>query len=175
MQSQIESYISHKNNWLSKQVDVEFPTPESIAGRMLYLESQQGKKYKESEMQVLLVEEWAQDVIEVDFHRLTILFAILQASKWENEPKNECLIIEFLTQIILDDEYQLYLGFNDGEPVSALVCKVDFDNNLVFLSDVVIAKKSQDSANEQTFASDVLRHLNAKSLIINKVIHPNWE
>lgn len=174
MQSQIESYISDKNNWLSKQVDVEFPTPESLIGRQLYLDSQQGLSFIESETKTLLKIKGGLEVIEVDFHRLTILFSIIQASLWADKPEDERLIIEFLTQIILDDHYQLYLGFNEGVPVSALICRIDSDNNLAVLSDIVVSENGKHAFKEQGFASDVLLHLTSKSLKINKVIHPNW-
>lgn len=125
MQFQIESYISDKNNWLSKQVDVEFPTPESLIGRQLYLASQQDITFTESNIESLLKTKGDLEVIEVDFHRLTILFSIIQASLWSDTPADERFIIEFLTQIILDDDYQLYLGFHEREPVSALICHID--------------------------------------------------
>lgn len=174
MQSQIESYILAKNQWLSKQVDVEFPTPESLIGRKVYLESQQNIKYSLSEVQSLLSNKVGLDVIEVDFHRLTILFSIIQASQFSDNPEQQSLVIEFLTQIILDDEYQLFLGFDDGEPVSALICKIDLDNQVAVLTDIIISENAQDSFKTQDFASDVLQYLISKSLIIHKVIHPNW-
>ncbi|MGO2497902.1 MAG: flavodoxin [Vibrio litoralis] len=174
MQSQIESYILAKNQWLSKQVDVEFPTPESLIGRKVYLESQQNIKYSLSEVQSLLSNKVGLDVIEVDFHRLTILFSIIQASQFSDNPEQQSLVIEFLTQIILDDEYQLFLGFDDGEPVSALICKIDLDNQIAVLTDIVISQNYLHSFKTQDFASDVLQYLTAKSMIINKVIHPDW-
>ncbi|MGO2341290.1 flavodoxin [Vibrio litoralis] len=174
MQSQIESYILAKNQWLSKQVDVEFPTPESLIGRKVYLESQQNIKYSLSEVQSLLSNKVGLDVIEVDFHRLTILFSIIQASQFSDNPEQQSLVIEFLTQIILDDEYQLFLGFDDGEAVSALICKIDQDEQVAVLTDIVISENAQGSFKTQDFSSDVLQYLTSKSLIINKVIHPDW-
>lgn len=175
MHSQIESYIADKNSWLSKQVDVAFPTPESLIGRELYLKSQQNIKYNESEVGTLLKAKETYDIVEVDFHRLTILFSILQASQWESNQENERLIIEFLTQIILDDEYQLYLGFMDNEPTAALICKVYPDSQLMVLSDIVIAKKGHNSLKKQDFASNVLHYLAVNLLGIHKVIHPAWD
>ncbi|MCF7354993.1 flavodoxin [Vibrio sp. CK2-1] len=180
MQSQIDSYISAKNHWLSQQVDVEHPTPESLMGRKLYLEAQQNVKYSVSEIESLLSNKAelsnkaGLDVIEVDFHRLTILFSVLQASQLSDIPENQSLIIEFLTQIILDDEYQLFLGFDDGEAVSALICKIDQDDQVAVLTDIVISENAQDSFKTQDFSSDVLQYLISKSLIIHKVIHPDW-
>ncbi|WP_089139206.1 flavodoxin [Vibrio rumoiensis] len=174
MQFQIESYISDKNNWLSKQVDVEFPTPESLIGRQLYLASQQDITFTESNIESLLKTKGDLEVIEVDFHRLTILFSIIQASLWSDTPADERFIIEFLTQIILDDDYQLYLGFHEREPVSALICHIDQKNSLAVLSDITISKNWQSTFNEQGFVSDILSYLLSKSLIINKVIHPEW-
>ncbi|GLT14520.1 flavodoxin [Vibrio algivorus] len=174
MQSQIDSYISAKNHWLSQQVDVEYPTPESLMGRKLYLETEQDVKYSVSEIESLLNNKVGLNVIEVDFHRLTILFAVLQASHLSDKPDNQNLIIEFLTQIILDNEYQLFLGFDGGEAVSALICKIDLDDRLAVLTDIVISKKAQNLFKTSDFASDVLQHLISKSLIIHKVIHPSW-
>lgn len=181
MQSQIDSYISAKNHWLSQQVDVEYPTPESLMGRQLYLEAQQNVKYSVSEVESLLSNKEGLsnkvglDVIEVDFHRLTILFSVLQASQLSDTPENQSLVIEFLTQIILDDEYQLFLGFDEGEAVFALICKIDQDNQLAVLTDIAISQNYHHSFKTQDFASDVLQCLISKSLIINKVIHPDWD
>ncbi|MGV3001655.1 flavodoxin [Vibrio sp.] len=180
MQSQIDSYISSKNHWLSQQVDVEYPTPESIMGRKLYLEAQQNIKYNVSEIESLLSNKAklsnkvGLDIIEVDFHRLTIIFSVLQASQLSSDPEEQGLIIEFLTQIILDDEYQLFLGFDNGEAVSALICKTDLDDHVAVLTDIVISENAQGSFEMKDFSSDVLQYLISKSMIIHTVIHPDW-
>lgn len=172
MLSKIEQLVSQKNLWLSQQVDVEFPTPESIAGRDIYLQSQQSVQYQHSELQRLQQSPWVEEVIEVDFHRLTIMFSVLQASNWSDNPEQQSLIIEFLTQIILDSEYQLYLGFIQGEAVAALICRVESSDNIVLLSDIVVSEPYKNQNNEQAFISDVLNELLIKQLKLEHVIHP---
>ena len=121
-----------KNEWLASQVDVEFPTSESIKGRALYLDALTSRV-----LEPLLVAESASATIEwhlVDFHRLTIMFSLLQSKMWENE-ETQSYIVEFLTQIILDPDYSLYVGFSEGEAVyAAIICS---EQDVVVVSDIV--------------------------------------
>lgn len=74
MQTQIVNYLNDKNNWLAEQVNVAFPTPQSIEGRDLYLQAEKSKEYKLTQQFQLLSSTWIDDVVLVDFHRLTIIF-----------------------------------------------------------------------------------------------------
>ncbi|MCL9776288.1 hypothetical protein [Vibrio methylphosphonaticus] len=123
-----------KNEWLASQVDVEFPTPESIKGRALYLDSLTSRY-----LEPVPVTEGYSATIEwhlVDFHRLTVMFSLLQSKIWESEEAQN-VIVEFLTQIILEPEYSLYVGFTEGEAVcAASVCR---QSDVVVVSDIVDA------------------------------------
>lgn len=141
MDTQAVRLIKQKNQWLSHHVDVDFPTQESLKGRELYLSSQESKTFKTQLASELLDQAshypiWLDDIVPVDFHRLTILFSVLQAKAWSNEPEQEKLIIEFLTQIILDEHYQLYMGFKQGQPMMAMIAYKDDQTNSLLLSDV---------------------------------------
>ncbi|OEF23485.1 hypothetical protein [Vibrio rumoiensis] len=172
MQSQVESYINDKNRWLTGQVDVEFPTPQSIDGRDLYLKKQQTKEYVCNEWADLLKPQpWLHEVILVDFHRLTIMFSVLQATQWADDVEAEKLIIEFLTQIILSDEYQLYIGIVDSKPVTALIGKQDTENNVTLFSDIVIAPEFQREKESSDVISDMLRYLIEQEKTTEKVIY----
>lgn len=172
MQTQIVNYLNDKNNWLAEQVNVAFPTPQSIEGRDLYLQAEKSKEYKLTQQFQLLSSTWIDDVVLVDFHRLTIIFSILQATQWANEPEKEKLVIEFLTQIILSDEYQLYVGFMGATPAAALIGKLDIENQVMLLSDVVIAPEYKEKNQVNDFISDVLRYLAVNGKNISSVIHP---
>ncbi len=168
MLSNIETLVADKNNWLASQVDVEFPTPESIAGRALYLELQSHIQYTHSPRNTFTEKGLVDEVIEVDFHRLTILFSVLQASSLTENTEQQGLLIEFLTQIILDSEYQLYLGFKGTEPVAALMCRYIQGDKTMLFSDVMTKYEQKNSA----FISDVLKHIETSSSQLEHVIHP---
>lgn len=108
----------------------------------------------------------------MDFHRLTIMFSLLQATQWEEGSDEQKLVIEFLTQIILDSEYQLYLGFIAGEPVAALISKVLPDENTILFTDIVVSRAFKEQDKELAFAADVLHKLAAEKLTVNHIIHP---
>ncbi|MFV0575396.1 MAG: flavodoxin [Vibrio sp.] len=168
--SQIEHYVQAKNSWMAQQVEVEYPTPESLAGRQYYLNAQENIQYQESLLTDLAKGGWVDEIVEVDFHKLTVLFAQVQAQYWADNEEAERLIIEFLTQIILDDEYHLVLGFVGGEVAASLIYKIEDDVLLAF--DVALNKKHTNQARETDFIGDFVTHLSSKLLKQNKVIHP---
>lgn len=135
-----------KNQWLYQQVDVEFPTKESIAGLDVYKSAVSARQYQtltEVPLHEGIID--VEDIYLVDFHRLTVMFALIQASMWQNESEQE-LIVEFLTQIIYSDPCSLYLGFKDGEAIAAAI--VTRDEQSVLISDVAI--KAEHSAVSNT-------------------------
>ncbi|NVD07862.1 flavodoxin [Vibrio sp. JPW-9-11-11] len=136
-----------KNQWLYQQVEVEFPTQESLAGLALYRSDAAEKEFVELANRPIPDASFDQnDIFLVDFHRLTVMFALLQASRWQQEKHKE-LIVEFLTQIIYSDPCELYLGFEHGEPVAAAILTLNGQDALI--SDVVV--KPQADASEQDF------------------------
>ncbi|MCF8777987.1 hypothetical protein LZU85_04165 [Vibrio sp. IRLE0018] len=126
--------VSKKNQWLYNQVDCEFPTKESLAGLKLYRDSVEKRSTIELDVKALATEEVTMEHYLVDFHRLTIMFAILQSKRWHCEA-DQALLIEFLTQIILSAEHDLYVSFVAGEPVGAAI--VTHRDEQLLLSDVV--------------------------------------
>jgi len=129
-----------KNQWLYQQVDVEFPTKESIAGMELYKAAVAQRQYQLMAQVPTQDGTFAdEDIYLVDFHRLTVMFSLLQAGMWSSEPEQQ-LIVEFLTQIIYSEPCSLYLGFKDGEAVAAAIVTVEPESVLV--SDVAIQSES---------------------------------
>lgn len=124
-----------KNAWLYQQVDVQFPTKESLVGLELYkqaAEERQCHHYQPSEAQDITFS--SDELFLVDFHRLTVMFSLLQAGRW-SKPKDQEMIVEFLTQIIYSEPCSLYLGFKEGEAVAAaIVTQVE---STALISDVV--------------------------------------
>ena len=136
-----------KNQWLYQQVEVEFPTKESLKGREVYQESLKDKTYTKFESQAFSYEPSdvfeLDDVFVVDFHRLTVMFALMQAKRWQKE-NDQQMIVEFLTQIIYSEPCQLYLGFSGGEPIaSGIVSRVD---NEMLISDLFTEDESKRNA-----------------------------
>lgn len=148
------SMVELKNNWLYQQVDVEYPTQESLAGRAIYQQHQADKQ----------CELWApiassdgnhNDIYLADFHRLTITFALLQAEQFIDEhDKNH--IIEFLTQIMYSEPCELYLGFEQGTAVACAI--VTRSQQQVLISDIVVKPDSQ-FVDADVFASLLIKKL----------------
>lgn len=146
-----------KNQWLSQQVDVKYPTPESLAGRELYLKHANTCQY-----QVLNLDECVEssispdDIFLVDFHRLTVMFSLLQSKRWTATEEQE-LIVEFLTQIIYSEPCELYLAFENGEPKAAAIVTCSEDQ--ILISDVVVIEE-QSKQSKQQFANALINKLN---------------
>ncbi|PMJ89608.1 flavodoxin [Vibrio sp. 10N.261.55.A7] len=121
-----------KNQWLFQHVDVKFPTKESLVGKALYQARLSQAEYRNwSEHKANPVEIFApDDVYLVDFHRLTVMFSLLQSSWWSDE-KEKANVLEFFTQIILSDPCELYVGFIGGKPISAAIVTRSDDTLLV--------------------------------------------
>lgn len=136
--------LEAKNQWLQSLVDVRYPTPESQAGAKLYLQRQQDNQVLELDKSIPVDNSnpWGERVDAfylVDFHRLTVYFAQLHASQWE--AAQQAVILEFLAQIILDPEHEIYLGFHGDTPVVGfIVSKVD---DGVLFSDFAIEQSDQ--------------------------------
>jgi hypothetical protein len=125
-----------KNSWLYQQVDVQFPTKESLKGLELYKQVVSTREYEAlTELPSIETTFNSDDIFLVDFHRLTVMFALIQSSQWQNEFEQE-MIVEFLTQIIYSEPCSLYLGFQSGEPVAAAI--VTQTEQSMLISDVVV-------------------------------------
>lgn len=142
-----------KNSWLYQQVDVQFPTKESLKGLELYKQAVSTREYNVlTELPTFETALNSDDIFLVDFHRLTVMFALIQSSQWQSEFEQE-MIVEFLTQIIYSEPCSLYLGFQSGEPVAAAI--VTQTEQSVLISDVVV-KNNEDSTH---FVSGLLGKL----------------
>ncbi|MFC5079916.1 hypothetical protein VTH8203_03322 [Vibrio thalassae] len=140
MKNVAERLYSNKNQWLASQIDVDFPTPESVQGRELYQESLSSNYLDslEPEFDDSLNIEWH----KVDFHRLTVMFALLQAKRWSVE-QHQNAVVEFFAQIILDETHDLYVGFDNTEPCAAtIMCK---EQSVVLFSDIVVCGNQQNT------------------------------
>lgn len=90
-QQQLES-INRKNAWLHDLVEVEFPTKESIEGRAIYTRMLDALTYDAVDKTTLLEngqELTGDDIFLVDFHRLTVMFSILQSQRWSDKHEQE--------------------------------------------------------------------------------------
>lgn len=154
MTDSIPKVANLKNQWLSQHVDVQYPTQESLAGRKLYLSSVEKRS-----IQPLTKEDngfiAADDIFLVDFHRLTVMFALLQSKRWTESSEQE-LIVEFLTQIIYSEPCELYIGFTEGEPTAAAI--VTRADRAILISDIITTSEdAQQSA--KRFAASLLHKL----------------
>lgn len=127
-----------KNQWLCSQVDVEFPTAESLEGRDIYQSLSQQAEVT-SFLPLACDKQLLQEIYLVDFHRLTVWFALLQATRCSEKHHQERLV-EFFTQIIYSPPCQLFLGFHLGEPVAAGMV-TEYEQS-VLLSDLVVKTNS---------------------------------
>jgi hypothetical protein len=138
--------VKKKNEWLIGQVEVQYPTQESLKGRDLYSELAKSKRYShletvmpESSPSSSLVDE----LYLIDFHRLTVMFSVLQASQWAEE-QERAYVLEFFSQIILSEEFRLYIGFIDTNPVACAI--VTQQGEEILISDIVVDAEYAKSA-----------------------------
>ena len=132
MNNEIPESAHKKNQWLFSQLDIAYPAKESLLGRELYQSRLPSKNY-----QLLAQDQIPSQIDElhkVDFHKLTVLFSINQASAYQDETER-AHILEFLSQIILSDEHELFVGTENGDVVASAIVTATDDSLLI--SDVV--------------------------------------
>ncbi|WP_104403096.1 flavodoxin [Vibrio penaeicida] len=137
-----QALVERKNQWLYSQVDVKYPTKESLAGRKLYQHFQSNKAYSTESSNPSFTSNIADDLFIVDFHRLTICFATLYSNLWEDKD-SQSLIIEFLTQIILEPDFPIIIGFKNGEPIGCALGTI-WDKEIL-ISDIYLLNERKDS------------------------------
>ncbi len=131
----IQALVDAKNQWLYSQVEVEFPTPESLQGLAIYQAINVDLVTEPLTLALTPSQLQLESVYLVDFHRLTIMFALLQATRCLDHTQ-QSLLVEFFTQIIYSEPCHLLLGFADGEPVAAAILTCNDTSLLV--SDIVL-------------------------------------
>lgn len=167
-QQQLES-INRKNAWLHDLVEVEFPTKESIEGRAIYTRMLDALTYDAVDKITLLEngqELTGDDIFLVDFHRLTVMFSILQSQRWSDKHEQE-MIVEYLTQIILTPEFELYVGFKQGEAVAAAIVSQYEGNTLI--SDITVSQNLDKSQ----FVCDLAKKLNDGQKLCETIVVEN--
>lgn len=139
---------NQKNQWLASQVEGGYPTKESLKGRDLYLGAISSCYLEpfEATSDSATNIEWHL----VDFHRLTIMFSLLHSKRWAND-EHQQLIVEFLTQIIVEPTHELYVGFEAGELASAAM--VSKEEGTVLISDIALSADWNDLNLASTIAS----------------------
>ncbi|MDD1828423.1 hypothetical protein LRP52_40295 [Photobacterium sp. ZSDE20] len=146
MNNEIPEIAHNKNQWLFSQLDIAYPAKESLLGLDIYKKQLSQKTY-----QLLPQDQTPTQIDElhkVDFHKLTVLFSLNQASAYQDEAER-ANILEFLSQIMLSDEHELYVGTKNGDVVaSAVVTATDEE---LLISDVV----NQDDQNIVGFAKQL--------------------
>ncbi len=166
MNEQQLANIERKNAWLYDLVEVEFPTSESLKGRDIYFQALEQQNYQLVDKNTLLKTDSvfkAEDLYLVDFHRLTIMFSILQSHRWDDKHDQE-MIVEYLTQIILTPDFELYVGFQDGNPVGAAIVSQFEGNTLV--SDVAVSGAFE----KNQFIADLAKRLNSEQKLCETII-----
>ncbi len=166
MNEQQLASIERKNSWLYDLVEVEFPTAESLKGRDIYFQALEQHDYQVVDANTL--RQWdskckVEDIFLVDFHRLTIMFSLLQSERWENQYDQE-MIVEYLTQIILTPDFELYVGFQEGSPVGAAIIS-QFEGNTL-ISDVAVSGTLEKSQ----FIADLAKRLDSENKLYDTVV-----
>ncbi len=156
MTSIAQALIDSKNDWLKQQVEVQYPTPESLQGRELYFSRQRQVKELNRDS-CLCEEELVDEVYLVDFHRLTIMFAQLQASAGWHLMSEQALIVEFLSQIILSPSFLLVVGFKQHTPIAAAMVSRDESSTTLLVSDIALLTEYQSQ--QDMWLSDIVKFL----------------
>ncbi|WED24462.1 flavodoxin [Vibrio sp. JC009] len=152
----INELVEKKNRWLASQVDVKYPTAESLRGRDLYREREKAATYGQIQAETADVQSGEYEIYEVDFHRLTVMFAQFVSEGW-NDASDKACVLEFLAQIILSDEHKIYLGFQKQVLLFAAIMSADKTRTL--FSDITITS-SASSLNKSTVAGVLASYLN---------------
>ncbi|MGD8110351.1 flavodoxin [Vibrio sp. TRT 21S02] len=152
MSKSVPSIVHIKNDWLYHHIDVAFPTKESLKGKELYKRWVESRSYEVYNQSTLKAD--VEEIHLVDFHRLTVMFALLQAKRWKSE-NDQALIVEFLTQIIFSEPCSLYMGFHSNEPVAAAI--VTRSGNDMLISDLV-----SPCSDTSAFASNLISYFKAE-------------
>ncbi|MEZ9509840.1 hypothetical protein BCS96_09435 [Vibrio breoganii] len=137
----VDHLQQQKTQWLLSQIDVAYPTRESVLGKACYLDLME--KFSEITSlesaandlkQAVSTTEW----LRADFHKLTVLFARFMASHSDIPEASREFLQEFLAQIILDDQgaHSLCLGFEGSEVVGA--CIVSSTSETILVSDLLL-------------------------------------
>jgi len=146
MNNEIPEIALKKNQWLFSQLDIAYPAKESLLGLGIYKNQLSQKTY-----QPLPQDQTPSQIDElhkVDFHKLTVLFSLNQASAYQDEAER-AYILEFLSQIMLSDEHELYVGIKSGDVMASAIVTVSDDELLI--SDIV----NQDDQNIVGFAKQL--------------------
>ncbi|MDD9200022.1 hypothetical protein [Aliivibrio sp. S2MY1] len=147
-----ETFHQQKLAWLVDQVNVDFPTPESVKGRDVYLKQPAKDAVEHSFSEVTLPE--TVFILPVTEHRLTIRWAMTVASQWTAEYDD---MLEFLTQIDLCDDYQLFVALDGMTPIAACLSQVVED--IMYVSDIAL---TSDIIDENGFLSAVMAQQSIK-------------
>lgn len=114
----MEALIAKKNHWMDSHItEAEFPTPESEQGLALYQAKQ--TSLTATSASHASYEPSALSIYPVDCHPLTIRYAVVYASQWDDQDEHSA-IVEYLTQIMFepDSPAQLFVGFFKGKPAA---------------------------------------------------------
>ncbi|WP_297478878.1 hypothetical protein [uncultured Photobacterium sp.] len=134
-----EKLITLKNAWMASHItDAEFPTPLSEQGLHLY-------QLAHSELSTQIIDsiisptESSLTFYPVDCHPLTIRYALVYSSYWQQEEQQQA-IVEYLTQIMFeaDEKAQLYVGFYNGKPAATGMIYTDINDGdkVALISDI---------------------------------------
>lgn len=134
-----EKLITLKNAWMASHItDAEFPTPLSEQGLHLY-------QLAHSELSTQIIDsitsptESSLTFYPVDCHPLTIRYALVYSSYWQQEEQQQA-IVEYLTQIMFeaDENAQLYVGFYNGKPAATGMIYTDINDGdkVALVSDI---------------------------------------
>jgi hypothetical protein len=138
----MQEVVTVKNQWLCSHVDIEYPTPLSVKGREIYMASLLPCTYQICDMSAGSTF-LQNDIFCADFHRMTVMFAVLQSQSYKTINEQEA-VLEFLAQIIYSKPCDLYLGFHNGEPVASAI--ITHHNDALLCSDIHMTELYQDQA-----------------------------
>ncbi|PSW20002.1 hypothetical protein C9I98_11035 [Photobacterium sanctipauli] len=154
MRLQMEQLIELKNKWMASHItDAEYPTPLSEKGLSLYQSYLQQLSHQP--LPTLSAQTNNLSLYPVDCHPLTIRYALVLASKWENESEKEALI-EYLTQIMFEPSSpaQLFVGFFKGKPAA---CGMIYSDSVQ--GDLITDVHALPLPNQQALIDEMTAHL----------------
>lgn len=143
----MQQLIDLKNTWMASHItDAEFPTPESEVGLALYQRDQQTQR-GEMVSEPLAEPDGSLSIYPVDCHPLTIRYALVLGSKWDAQDEEKDALIEYLTQIMFEDDSpaQLFVGFFKGKPAACGMIYQDAEHGALITDVHALPLPNQDA------------------------------
>jgi hypothetical protein len=146
--SNVPSHVNELNQqklaWLVSQIEVDYPTRESVLGKASYLDLAESSPVQLFDFDKMKLSNSNASWLEVDFHKMTVMFALFMSKNAIIPEAQREFLQEFLAQIILTSstQHKLYLAFLEGQLVGSAI--VNLGDDLLLITDCLLLDSVED-------------------------------